>query len=157
MMPFWKILRHRLRAYRRVLFFGRRALSLLLRGFLALYLGGGLVLFGLFFDDLVRAVAPGADPLLVASRGLLPFALAYAALRVFVESGVGVDLQPYLPLPLRRSVLAGVAGVPALLSLWNAVPLAFVATVCVEAALGGALGPALRFGLVSVGVLAAVP
>ncbi|WP_233992706.1 DUF5687 family protein [Salinibacter altiplanensis] len=156
MMPFWKILRHRLRAYRRVPFFGRRALSLLLRGFLALYLGGGLVLFGLFFDDLVRAVAPGADPLPVASRGLLPFALAYAALRVFVESGVGVDLQPYLPLPLRRSVLAGVAGVLALLSLWNAVPLAFVATVCVEAALGGALGPALRFGLVSVGVLAAV-
>ncbi|WP_232798200.1 DUF5687 family protein [Salinibacter altiplanensis] len=156
MMPFWKILRHRLRAYRRVPFFGRRALSLLLRGFLALYLGGGLVLFGLFFDDLVRAVAPGADPLLVASQGLLPFALVYAAVRVFVESGVGVDLRPYLPLPLRRSVLAGVAAVLALLSLWNAVPLAFVATVCVEAALGGALGPALRFGLVSMGVLAAV-
>ena len=67
-----------------------------------LYLGGGLVLLGIVFDDLVREVAPGADPLLVASRGLLPFALAYAAVRVFVESGVGADLRPYLPLPVRR-------------------------------------------------------
>ncbi|PSQ86714.1 MAG: hypothetical protein BRD42_04130 [Bacteroidetes bacterium QS_3_64_15] len=104
----------------------------------------------------MREVAPGADPLLVASRGLLPFALAYAAVRVFVESGVGADLRPYLPLPLRRSALVGVTTVLALLSLWNAVPMAFVVTVCAEAALGGALGPALRFGLVSTGVLAAV-
>ena len=152
----WRILRHRLRAFRRVPFFGRRALFLILGAFLALYLGGGLVLFGLFFDYLVREAAPGADPLLVASRGLLPFALIYAAVRVFVESGVGADLRPYLPLPLRRSALAGVAAVLALFSLWNAVPLAFVVTVCAEAALGGALGPALRFGLVSAGVLAAV-
>ena len=152
----WRVLRHRLRAYHRVPFFGRRALSLILGGFLMLYLGGGLVLLGIVFDDLVREVAPGADPLLVASRGLLPFALAYAAVRVFVESGVGADLRPYLPLPLRRSALASVAAVLALFSLWNAVPLAFVATVCVEAALDGAGAAALRFGLVSTGVLAAV-
>ena len=155
-MPLWSLLRHRLRAFRRVPFFERRALSAILGGFLALYLGGGLVLLGVVFDDLVREVAPGADPLLVASRGLLPFALAYAAVRVFVESGIGAELRPYLPLPVRRSALAGVAAVLALLSLWNAVPLAFVATVCTEAVLDGALGPALRFGLVGVGVLAAV-
>ena len=98
------------------------------------------MLFGLFFDDLVREVAPSADPLLVASRGLLPFALVYAAVRVIVESGVGTDLRPYLPLPLRRSALVGVTTVLALLSLWNAVPLAFVVTVCAEAALGETWG-----------------
>ena len=155
-MSLWTFLRQHLRAYRRVPFFGRRALSLLLGGFLALYLGGGLVLLGVVFDDLVREVAPSADPLLVASRGLLPFALVYGAVRVIVESGVGTDLRPYLPLPLRRSALVGVTTVLALLSLWNAVPMAFVVTVCAEAALDGALGPALRFGLVSAGVLAAV-
>ena len=65
-MSLWTFLRQRLRAYRRVPFFGRRALSLLLGGFLALYLGGGLVLLGVVFDDLVREVAPSADPLLAA-------------------------------------------------------------------------------------------
>jgi|APHM01.1.fsa_nt_gi hypothetical protein len=155
-MPLWRVLRHRLRAFRRVPFFERRALSVILGGFIALYLGGGLVLFGLFFDDLVRNVAPGRDPLLVASRGLLPLGLLYAAVRVFVESGLGVDVRPYLALPLRRSVLVGVGAVLALFSLWNAVPLAFIVTVGVEAAVDGALGPALRFGLVSVGVLAVV-
>ena len=152
----WRILRHRLRAYWRVPFLERRALSFILGGFLILYFGGGLVLLGIVFDDLVREAAPSADPLLVASRGLLPFALVYAAVRVFVESGVGTDLRPYLPLPLRRSALVGMTTVLALLSLWNAVPMAFVATVCVEAALDGAGGAALRFGLVSAGVLAAV-
>ena len=137
-------------------FFGRRALSAVLGAFVALYLGGGLVLMGIVFDDLVREVAPGTDPLLVVSRGLLPFALLYAAVRMFAESGFGIDVQPYPALPLRRSVLAGVAAVLALFSLWNAVPLAFVATVGIEATLDGALGPALRFSLVSAGVLAAV-
>jgi hypothetical protein len=49
-------------------------------------------------------------------------------------------------------MLAGLS----LFSLWNAVPLAFVATVGIEATLDGAAGAALRFGLVSAGVLAAV-
>ena len=155
-MPLWSLLRHRLHAFVRVPFLGRRGLSLILGGFLALYLGGGLVLLGVVFDDLVREAAPGADPLLVASRGLLPFALAYAAVRVFVESGIGAELRPYLPLPVRRSGLVAVLAALSLFSLWNAVPLAFVATVCVEAALDGALGPALRFGLVGAGVLVAV-
>ncbi|WP_263792418.1 DUF5687 family protein [Salinibacter sp.] len=155
-MSLWSLLRHRLHAFVRVPFVGRRGLSLILGGFLALYLGGGLVLLGVAFDDLVREAAPGADPLLVASRGLLPFVLAYAAVRVFVESGVGADLRPYLPLPVRRSGLVAVLAALSLFSLWNAVPLAFVATVCVEAALDGALGPALRFGLAGAGVLVAV-
>jgi len=86
----------------------------------------------------------------------LPLSLLYAALRVFVESGLGTDPKPYQALPIRRSVLAGMGAALALFSLWNAVPMAFVATVCIEAALDGALGPALRFGLVGVGVLAAV-
>jgi hypothetical protein len=137
-------------------FFERRALSVILGGFMALYLGGGLVLFGLFFDDLVRNVAPGADPLLVASRGLLPLGLVYAAVRVFVKSSRGADLRSYVSLPLRRSVLAGMGAVLALFSLWNAVPLAFIVTVGVEAAVDGALGPALRFGLVGAGVLLVV-
>ncbi len=155
-MPVWRFLRHRHRAYRRVPFFERRALSAVLGGFLALYLGGGLVLLGIVFDDLVREMVPGTDPLLVASRWLLPLGLLYAVVRVFAESGVGADLRPYLPLPLRRSGLMAVLAVLSLFSLWNAVPLAFVATACTEAALDGALGAALRFGLVSVGVLAAV-
>lgn len=155
-MPLWRVLRHRLRAFRRVPFFERRALSVILGGFMALYLGGGLVLFGLFFDDLVRNVAPGADPLLVASRGLLPLGLVYAAVRVFVKSSRGADLRSYVSLPLRRSVLAGMGAVLALFSLWNAVPLAFIVTVGVEAAVDGALGPALRFGLVGAGVLLVV-
>lgn len=137
-------------------FVERRALSLILGGFMALYLGGGLVLFGLFFDDLVREAAPGTDPLLVASRWMLPLGLVYTAVRVFVESGRGADLHPYLPLPLRRSVLTATLAVLALFSLWNAVPLAFVATVGIEATLEGAAGAALRFSLVSAGVLAAV-
>jgi hypothetical protein len=149
-------LRHRLRAAVRAPFVERRALSLILGGFMALYLGGGLVLFGLFFDDLVRNVAPGHDPLLVASRGLLPLGLLYAAVRVFTESGLGADVRPYLTLPFRRSVLAGAAAVLALFRLWNAVPLAFVVTVSIESAVDGALGPALRFGLVSMAVLAVV-
>ena len=155
-MTLLALLRHRLRAFWRAPIVERRALSLILGGFMALYLGGGLVLFGLFFDDLVQSVAPGRDPMLVASRGLLPLGLLYAAVRVFTESGLGADVRPYLALPFRRSVLTGTAAVLALYSLWNAVPLAFVVTVGIEAAVDGASGPALRFGLVSAGVLAAV-
>jgi hypothetical protein len=92
----------------------------------------------------------------VASRGLLPLGLVYAAVRVFVKSSRGADLRSYVSLPLRRSVLAGMGAVLALFSLWNAVPLAFIVTVGVEAAVDGALGPALRFGLVGAGVLLVV-
>ena len=53
-MALWTLLRHRLQAAVRAPFVGRRALSLILGGFMALYLGGGLVLVGLVFDDLVR-------------------------------------------------------------------------------------------------------
>ena len=93
-MTLLSLLYHRLQAAVRAPFVERRALSLILGGFMALYLGGGLVLFGLFFDDLVRNVAPGRDPLLVASRGLLPLGLLYAAVRVFTESGLGADVRP---------------------------------------------------------------
>ncbi|MCS4176731.1 hypothetical protein GGP96_001453 [Salinibacter ruber] len=155
-MALWSLLRHRLQAAVRAPFVGRQALSLILGGFLALYLGGGLVLVGLVFDDLVREVAPGADPLLVAAKGLLPFGLGYAALRVVMESGLGVDPRPYQALPVRRSALVGVLAVFAPLSLWNAVPLAFIVAVGVEGALNGTGGAALRFGLAGLGVLAAV-
>lgn len=155
-MSLWSLLRHRLRAAVRAPFVGRRALSLILAGFVALYLGGGLVLLGILFDDLVREAAPGTDPLRVASRWLLPLALLYAALRVVVESGLGIDVRPYLALPTRWSVVAGLGAVVALVSLWNAVPMAFVATVGVEAAVDGAPGPAVRFGLVGMAGLAMV-
>ncbi|MCS4038651.1 DUF5687 family protein [Salinibacter ruber] len=155
-MALWTLLRHRLQAAVRAPFVGRQALSLILGGFLALYLGGGLVLVGLVFDDLVREVAPGADPLLVAAKGLLPFGLGYAALRVVMESGLGVDPRPYQALPVRRSALVGVLAVFAPLSLWNAVPLAFIVAVGVEGGLNGTGGAALRFGLAGLGVLAAV-
>ncbi len=155
-MSLWSLLRHRLQAAVRAPFVGRQALSLVFGGLMALYLGGGLVLLGLAFDDLVRAAAPSANPLLVASRGALPARVVYAVLRVFVESGLGVDPRPYLPLPLRRSTLLGGIAVLALVSAWNAVPLAFVLTVGVEAAMNGATAEALRFGGVCLGVLAAV-
>jgi len=155
-MTIWAYLRHRLRAVRRVPFFERRALSAVLGAFVALYLGGGLALMGIVFDDLVREAAPGADPLLGASRWMLPLGLVYTAVRVFVESGRGADLHPYLPLPLRPSVLTAMLAVLSLFNLWNAVPLAFVATVGIEATLDGAAGAALRFSLVSAGMLAAV-
>ncbi len=131
-MSLWTLLRHRLRSCWRVAFFGRRALSLILGGFLALYLGGGLVLLGVMFDDIVREAVPGANPLLVASRWLLALGLLYAALRVFVELGLGTDPKPYQALPIRRSALAGMGAALALFSLWNAVPMAFVATACIE-------------------------
>lgn len=137
-------------------FLGRRLVSLLVGAVIVLYFGGGLVLAGVFFDDLMREVAPSADPLLVAARGLLPFGLGYAALRVVMESGLGVDPRPYRALPVRRSSLVGLLSVFALLSLWNAVPLTFVGAVCVEMTLNGAGGAALRFGLASFGVLAAI-
>ncbi|ABC45864.1 hypothetical protein SRU_2480 [Salinibacter ruber DSM 13855] len=104
----------------------------------------------------MREVAPGADPLLVAAKGLLPFGLGYAALRVVMESGLGVDPRPYQALPVRRSALAGLLAVFAPLSLWNAVPLAFIVAVGVEGALNGTGGAALRFGLAGLGVLTAV-
>lgn len=155
-MTLLSLLYHRLQAAVRAPFVGRQALSLILGGFLALYLGGGLVLVGLVFDDLVREVAPGADPLLVAAKGLLPFGLGYAALRVVMESGLGVDPRPYQALPVRRSALVGVLATFALFSLWNAVPLAFIVAVGVEGALNGTGGVALRFGVAGLGVLAAV-
>jgi hypothetical protein len=149
------LLHHRLRAVVRAPFVGRRALSLILGGVLALYLGGGLVLVGLVFDDLVREVAPQADPLLVAARGLLPAGLAYAALQVFLASGLRIDPTPYRALPVRRGALVALLCVFALGSAWTAVPMAFVGAVGVEAALGGAGSAALRFGLAALGVLAA--
>lgn len=155
-MTLWTLLRHRLTAYWRVSFLGRRLASLLFGTFLTLYLGGGLALAGVFFDNLVRDIAPSADPLLVAAKGLLPFGLGYAALRSIMESGLGVDPRPYQALPVPPSTLIGLLAIFALFSLWNAVPLAFVGTICVEMILNGAGGAALRFGLASFGVLAAV-
>ncbi|CBH25620.1 hypothetical protein GGP91_002281 [Salinibacter ruber] len=155
-MALWTLLRHRLQAAVRAPFAGRQVLSLILGGFLALYLGGGLVLVGLAFDDLVREAAPGADPLSVAAKGLLPFGLGYSALRVVMESGLGVDPRPYQALPVPRSALAGLLAVFAPLSLWNAVPPAFIVAVGVEGALNGTGGAALCFGLAGLGVLAAV-
>lgn len=154
-MTLLSLLHHRLRAVVRAPFVGRRALSLILGGVLALYLGGGLVLVGLVFDDLVREVAPQADPLLVAARGLLPAGLAYAALQVFLASGLRIDPTPYRALPVRRGALVALLCVFALGSAWTAVPMAFVGAVGVEAALGGAGSAALRFGLAALGVLAA--
>ena len=155
-MTLLTLLRHRLRALWRVPFAGRRVVSLLIGVFVALYLGGGLVLLGLVFDDLVREAAPGADPLLIVARWLLPFAVAYAAVRVMTESGLGADPRPYRLLPIRRDALVAFLAVWALFSLWNVVPLAFLVTVCAEAALSGAMGTALRLGLAGLGVLGAV-
>lgn len=154
-MSFWTLVRHRLRAYIRVPFLGRRFASLVVGTFVALYFGGALVLAGLFFDDIVREGAPGADPLLVAAQGLLPFGLGYAVLQSVLASGLGVDPTPYRSLPIRRGALVALLSVFALLRLWTAVPLAFVGAVGVEAALDGAGVEALRFGLASLGVLAA--
>jgi len=154
-MSLWSLFRHRLHAFFRSPVLGRRFVSLVVGAFVALYLGGALVLAGVFFDDIVRAAAPGADPLLVAARGLLPFGLGYAALQSVFASGLGLDPTPYRSLPVRRRTLVALLSVFALLNLWTAVPLAFVGAVGVEAAVDGAGMAALRFGLASVGVLAA--
>jgi hypothetical protein len=111
---------------------------------------------GIFFDDIVGHLAPTADPLLVAARGLLPAALVYGAAQMAMTSGLSVDPRPYQSLPIPRAVLVGLLSVFALLSLWTAVPLAFVVPVCVEAALGGAGGAALRFGGACLGMLATI-
>ncbi len=155
-MSVWSLLHHRPRAYWCVPFRGRRLASLLIIAFIALYFGGSLVLAGVFFDDLVREVAPTADPLLVAAKGLLPFGLGYAAIRLVIASGLGVDPRPYQVLPVHRSVLVSLLSVFTLFSLWNAVPLTFVGAVCVERAMSGGGLAAFRFGLAGLGVLVAV-
>ena len=154
-MSFWSLLGHRLKAYWRVPFFGRRLVSVLVGTVATIYFGGTFIFAGFFFDDLVREIAPGADPLFVAARWLLPFGLAYTVVRVMMGSGLGADPRPYLPLPIRREAFVGSLAAWALLSLWNAVPLALLVAVCAEAALSGPVGPALRLGGAGLGVLVA--
>ena len=115
-MSLLSLLRHRLRAFWRAPLFERRAASLVVSTLMALYLGGGLVVLGLAFDNAVREVAPSTDPVLVLARWLLPLGLVHVALRVVMESDSRTDLQPYLHLPLRRGSLPLCRTLPALLS-----------------------------------------
>jgi hypothetical protein len=154
-MSLLSLLRHRLRAFWRAPLFERRAASLVVSTLMALYLAGGLVVFGLAFDNVVREVAPSTDPVLVLARWLLPFGLVHIALRVVMESDSRTDLQPYLHLPLRRGSLLVYRAVSTLLSFWNAVPLLFFIAVCGEAAARGAGMEAFRLGLAAAGVLVA--
>ncbi|MEF8939047.1 MAG: DUF5687 family protein [Salinivenus sp.] len=154
-MSLLSLLRHRLRAFWRAPLFKQRAASLVVSTLMALYLGGGLVVLGLAFDNVVREVAPSTDPVLVLARWLLPLGLVHIALRVVMESDSRTDLQPYLHLPLRRGSLLLYRAVSTLLSFWNAVPLLFFVAVCGEAAARGAGMEALRLGLAAAGVLVA--
>jgi hypothetical protein len=155
-LSFWTLLRHRLKAYWRTPFLGRRLVSLLLVTALGLSFAVPLALVGVLFDDIVAHLAPTANPLQVAARGLLPAALGYGAAQMAMTSGLSVDPRPYQSLPIPRAVLVGLLSAFALLSLWTTVPLAFVVPVCVEAILGGAGGTALRFGGACLGMLAAI-
>lgn len=154
-MSLLSLLRHRLRAFWRAPLFKQRAASLVLSTLMALYLGGGLVVLGLAFDNAVREAAPSTDPVLVLARWLLPLGLVHVALRVVMESDSRTDLQPYLHLPLRRGSLLLYRAVSTLLSFWNAVPLLFFVAVCGEAAARGAGMEAFRLGLAAAGVLVA--
>jgi hypothetical protein len=117
-----------------------------------LYIAVGLVGLGLVFDDLVREASSEGDPLLVIARWLTPLALIYAALRVVVESGIGIDLQPYQPLPVRGKTLRSFSMLLSLSSLWNVLPLTFLGTACLEAALSNRGGEALCLWFAGVGV-----
>jgi len=123
---------------------------------MTLYFGGTLVLLGLVFDDLVQEVALRADPLFVVGRWLLPLALVYTGIRVLVDSGLQVNPRPYQHLPVQKSTLVAFLSVLSLFSLWNAVPLAFLVTVCVDAAFSGEVVPALRLGLAGLTTLAII-
>lgn len=145
-----------MKSYLRVPSEGHRLPLLLAGGFFGLYVGALLGFLGLLFDDIVRGLVPSANPLLIAARGLLPIGIIYLALRVGLESRLGVDPRPYQILPFQRISLAGLLAVYALFSVWNVLPLAFLGAVCMEAALSGAVGQAVRFGLSCLGTLAAI-
>jgi hypothetical protein len=155
-LSLWTLFRHRLTAYWRTPVLGRRLVSFLLSTVLRLSLAVPLAVVGVFFDDIVGHLAPNARPLLVAARGILPVALSYGGSRMVIDSGLAVAPRPYQALPISRSAIVRLLSVFALLSLWNVVPMAFVVPVCIDAAAGGDVGAALRFGLACVGVLAAV-
>lgn len=151
----WVLIRQQVKSYWRTPFRGHRAASFALGLLGAAYISAMLVLIGLLFDDVTRNLAGHAPPLTTLANGLLPFGLIYVFVRAVFEHAAAVRLKPYYYLPISSGTMAAFASVLALLSAWNAVPIAFFATVCIEAFLDGAGLEAAGLGLCALGVLCA--
>ncbi|MCG3154674.1 MAG: hypothetical protein DKINENOH_01268 [bacterium] len=123
----FELLRHTWQAaVRSVLWYRNLATTVFLCAILLLLILN-LLSLGLFIDQLFLRLLPGRDPVTAGSGLLVYYFLIDLAMRAILQRVPGLEIRPYLPLPVPRLRLIHHLLVRSALSLFNFLPLLVLA------------------------------
>lgn len=119
------LLIHQAKSFLRVRLKGQNIAVRLLIGLLMAYFVFSLIAGGFLFEGLLKAMAPGLDPVETINDQLLSILFGLFALRFVLQKPPNVRFQPYLHLPVDRARLLRFFQAFSLLSPHNLLPLCF--------------------------------